>query len=144
MFGVAVCDCKTIQNTISIFAAMESYHRTILVAVNDSCSDHVWVIRVCVPQGDVFAIEVDIFKIASLGNDNGIAIVGVVDSCLDVIEIGRAIIVNVDDFCVGSSGEGQYYKEQGNFHFGNTTRFISHFPTSFCPTWGQNRFLYGE
>jgi hypothetical protein len=65
------------------------------------------------PQSDVFAVEVDIFKIPSLGDNNGIAVVGVIDSSLYVIEICRAVVVNVDDF----SCEGRGCRRQDEYHY---------------------------
>ena len=127
MFSVAVCDCKTIQNTISVFTTMESYHRTFLVAVNDCCSDHVRIAWVSTHQGNIPDVKIDIFQIPSLGNNNGIAIFGIVDSGLDVIEIGWAIVVDVDySFCEGwgCRQQDEYHYKRCNYAICSHTHFV--------------------
>lgn len=93
------------------------------IAVDDSCSDYVRVVRGNTSDRDGFAEEVNIVVafagICAGEDDDNIAIIGIVDCCLDIVEIRRAVIIDGDYF--GLSGDGQEQanpQQQDFFHSG--------------------------
>jgi hypothetical protein len=66
-------------------------------------------------------------SIDAIGNDNGIAVVGVVDSGLDVIEIGRGIGIDVDNLSCeggGSRRQDEYHYKRRDYAICTRTHFV--------------------
>jgi hypothetical protein len=100
----AVCYSKTGDYGICIFVVMKIKTSMLLfystIAVNNRGSHNVWVIRVDTSDGDGLAVEINItVTIAGIcaGIDcDDITIISGVYSSLNVIEIRRAIVIDVD------------------------------------------------
>jgi hypothetical protein len=82
------------------------------LAVDDSCFDNSLVIWVCTLYSDSFAFKINIpIAITCINprlNNDCVSIDGGVNSCLDIVEIGGAVIINGDG--TGATGKGQYEK----------------------------------
>ena len=75
----------------------------ITVAVDNGCGDETGVVGEETSDGDSFSEEVDVAVsgagVCSGEDEDIIAVAGVVDSGLDVIEIVRPLLVDDDNFC---------------------------------------------
>jgi len=108
--AASIGNCKAGKYGIGIFAAFEAKGgiRAKVVAVNNCCGDYVGVFRSDALDGDIFALETNL-DVSRAGVCSGkdkdiIAIGGIVDCGLDVIEIVGPIVID-DDYFSGA-GDG--------------------------------------
>ena len=94
------------------------------VTIDYCCGHNVGVIRVDTADGDGFTKKIDVAVAiagicARLDFDN-IAVSGIVDSCLNVIEIRLPIVIDGDYSCLAGNHEKQPYKDDNClFHSAN-------------------------
>jgi len=74
------------------------------VAINNRGGDNIGVVGVCALDGDGFAEEVDVSVagagVYAGGNDDNVAVIRIVDSSLDCVKIGGAIVIYGDCSCL--------------------------------------------
>ena len=75
------------------------------IAVNYRCRNYIWVVWICVADGYCFSEEVYVTitwtGIGSGLNFDDIAVDSMIDGGLDIVEIGRAIVVDGDNSSLG-------------------------------------------
>jgi hypothetical protein len=128
--SVTICDCKASKDRIAVFAVLKNeaavavaVFAQIAIAVNYRCSHYGGVLRKKALDGDGLAQEIYI-PVTSTGIYAGedidkVAIVGIINCSLNVIEIGRAIVVDDEYLRLARNGQEQA-KKQGtgyNPHF---------------------------
>jgi hypothetical protein len=78
------------------------------IAVDDCGGNYVGVIWVnaadCYSPAAKVNIPISIAGINPVSNDYGIAVIGIIDSGLNVVEIRRLIVINVDYFSLTGNG----------------------------------------
>lgn len=116
---IAIANGKASEDAGFIFCSAKGNYRAKIIPIDNCVSNNIWLIRVCASQDNILTQKLDIFIIPSFCNDDCVGIVRIIDSRLDVVEVGGAIVI--DGNCSGLAGDCRQEagKDKNRFvHFG--------------------------
>jgi hypothetical protein len=86
-----------------------------MTTINYSSGYIVWVVRVSAGQGDILVVDVDVFRVCTLRNENCISIVRIVNRRLDIVEVGWATIIDSDYSGLAGNSQNKTGKDKNQF-----------------------------